>query len=91
MASASIESETTNDGENRIMGMMVGSAVADAAGIYTTNLTKDQAAQAYPERRILASVNSDEVTHHFPDPHRAKYEVSSWHIAFPIVETPWRL
>ncbi|KAJ0114874.1 hypothetical protein J7T55_004616 [Diaporthe amygdali] len=78
MASASIGSETTNDGENRIMGMMVGSAVADAAGIYTTNLTKDQAVQAYPERRILASVNADEVTHHLPDPHRAKYEDGNW-------------
>lgn len=66
-----------NDAENRIVGMMVGSAVADAIGIYTDQLTKQNATDAYGRRvRIVASYKANELTIHYPDQHRAQYGVS---------------
>lgn len=66
-----------NDAENRIVGMMVGSAVADAIGIYTDQLTKQNATYAYGQRgRIVASYKANELTIHLPDQHRAQYRVS---------------
>lgn len=77
MAAASSASVASNDAENRIVGMMVGSAVADAVGIYTNGLAKEKINQAYGRRRrIIASYKANELTHHFPDKHRAQYEVS---------------
>lgn len=76
MAAATTASAAVNDAENRIVGMMVGSAVADAAGIYTDSLTKGEVSTAYQGRRIWASYKANELTRHYPDDHRAKYEVS---------------
>lgn len=67
------------------MGMMVGSAVADAAGIYTDGLTKGQVETAY-SRRILASYKANELTPHYPDDHRAKYEVSSFWLTMAEIQ-----
>lgn len=78
MAAASATSTTINDAENRIVGMMVGSAVADAQGIYTDSLTKDEVKTAYGRLRILASYKANELTLHYPDDHRAKYNVSGF-------------
>lgn len=78
MAAAPPASATVNDAENRIVGMMVGSAVADAVGIYTDGLTKGEVSNAYGRFRILASYKANELTLHHPDDHRAKYEVSGF-------------
>lgn len=78
MAASSSADVIFNHAENRIVGMMVGSAVADAVGIYTDSLTKDEANAAYGARRILLSYKANELTPHYPDDHRAKYEVSSF-------------
>lgn len=77
MAAASTSVAIPNDAENRIVGMMVGSAVADAIGIYTNGLTKVDVDSAYGRRRILASYKASEVSLQHPDDHRAMYEVSS--------------
>lgn len=77
MAAASSASATPNDAENRIVGMMVGSAVADALGIYTDSLTKKKINEEYnTRRRFIASYKTNELTPHYPDEHRALYEVS---------------
>lgn len=77
MTAASSASATPNDAENRIVGMMVGSAVADAMGIYADSLTKEKISEEYnTRRRIIASYKADELTPHYPDEHRALYEVS---------------
>ncbi|KAL2275097.1 hypothetical protein FJTKL_02546 [Diaporthe vaccinii] len=78
MAASSSASVAVNDAENRIVGMMVGSAVADAVGIYTDSLTKGEANAAYGGRRILLSYKANELTPHYPDDHRAKYEDGNW-------------
>lgn len=78
MAAASNTTATFNDAENRIVGMMVGSAVADAIGIYTHNLTKSDVVKAYGRLRPVASYKANETTAHVADDHRAQYEVSSF-------------
>lgn len=62
------------------MGMMVGSAVSDAAGIYGDGLTNQECITRYGSRvrRIIASYRADELTAHVPDDHRANYDVSSF-------------
>ncbi|KAG6356091.1 hypothetical protein INS49_015476 [Diaporthe citri] len=78
MAEDPTASAAVNDGENRIVGMMVGSAVADAAGIYTDGLTKAEVETVYGRPRILASYKANELTVHYPDDHRAKYQDGDW-------------
>lgn len=85
MAAASNASAAINDAENRIVGMMVGSAVADAVGIYTNGLTKSEVGTKYGRYRIVASYKANELTPHYPDDHRAKYKVSSFYLT--ILET----
>lgn len=86
MTASSNASTAINDAENRIVGMMVGSAVSDAIGIYGDGLTEAECRTAYPRRRILASYKANELTPHYPDDHRAKYEVSRIRLTWAEME-----
>lgn len=68
---------SANDAENRIMGMMVGSALGDAVGLYTEFLTSAQAKEYYPNGFRLDPTGVNQ-TKYYPDRHRGNFYDSGW-------------
>ncbi|KUI71689.1 hypothetical protein VM1G_07402 [Cytospora mali] len=67
-----------NAAENRIVGLMFGSAIGDAVGLYTEFCNQDEAKDSYPDGRFNLDSTGQNLTNYLPDTHRAKFDDGSW-------------
>lgn len=67
-----------NDAESRIVGMMLGSAIGDAVGLYTEGLTADEARTYYPDGQFHLDSTGQNLTDYYPDDHRSNFDDGSW-------------
>ncbi|ROV91137.1 hypothetical protein VSDG_07834 [Cytospora chrysosperma] len=64
--------------ESLIVGMMLGSAVGDAVGLYTEGLSADEARTYYPDGEFHLDSTGQNLTDYNPDDHRSSFDDASW-------------